>query len=64
MARGGILSVYDAKCVYSDEAPRPELALAGKISLPLSLTHDGLLVLRVRGNNMTPFITDGAHGCR
>ena len=61
MARGGILSVYDAKCVYSDEAVRPELALAGKISLPLSLTHDGLLVLRVRGSNMTPFITDGAH---
>ena len=42
MARGGILSVYDAKCVYSDEAVRPELALAGKISLPLSLTHGPL----------------------
>ena len=61
MARGGIHSVYDAKCVYTDDAPRPALALAGKISLPLSLTRDGLQVLRVRGANMAPLIFEGAH---
>ena len=61
MARGGIHSVYDAKCVYNDDAPRPALALAGKISLPLSLTRDGLQVLRVRGANMAPLISEGAH---
>ncbi|MDD3682900.1 LexA family transcriptional regulator [Desulfovibrio desulfuricans] len=61
MARGGIHSVYDAKCVYTDDAPRPALALAGKISLPLSLTRDGLQVLRVRGANMAPLISEGAH---
>lgn len=61
MARGGIISVYDAKCGYSDDSPRPALNRAGKISLPLSLTRDGLQVLRVRGGNMAPFIVEGAH---
>ena len=38
-----------------------ELTAAGKISLPLSLGREGLLVLRMRGANMSPLILPGAH---
>ena len=61
MTHGVIHTVYDAKCVYSDDAPRPALVLVGKILLPHSLIHSGLLVLRVRSINMTPLILEGAY---
>ncbi|MBE6442237.1 MAG: helix-turn-helix domain-containing protein [Desulfovibrio sp.] len=61
MARSGIISVYDGKCGYRDEASRPSLSVVGKISLPLSLTGGGVQVLRVRSGNMSPFIVEGAY---
>ena len=61
MTYGVTHPVYDAKCVYSDDAPRPAFALAGNISLPYSLICSGPHVLRVRGTNMVPLIAEGAY---
>lgn len=61
LAKNSVCTAYDMRCVYSDNAPRPELTMAGKISLPSSLGREGLLVLRMRGANMSPLVLPGAH---
>lgn len=61
LAKNSVCTEYDMHCAYSDKKPRPELTPAGKISLPLSLSREGLLVLRMRGANMSPLILPGAH---
>lgn len=61
LAKSFVSTVYDTHCEYSDNKPRPELTVVGKISLPLSLGREGLTVLRMRGANMSPLILPGAH---
>ena len=60
-AKGAVGPVYDMRCAYSDAKPHPQLELSGKISLPSAFLREGLQVVRMRGENMTPFIKSGAY---
>ncbi|WP_165174449.1 helix-turn-helix domain-containing protein [Desulfovibrio sp. ZJ369] len=61
LAKHSVSTIFDMQCAYNDKASRPELTPVGKIALPLSLGREGLLVLRMRGANMSPLILPGAH---
>ncbi|MDO5483490.1 MAG: helix-turn-helix domain-containing protein [Desulfovibrionaceae bacterium] len=61
LTRSSVCTVYDMLCQYSDDAPRPELTPVGKLAVPLSLQSEGLLVLRMRGNNMGQVVAPGAY---
>lgn len=61
MALATVVEVHDMACVYTDEAPRPVLAVSGRLSLPRTFVRPSLLVLRLRGQAMEPQLREGAY---
>lgn len=59
--RSTVVDVYDMACAYTDEAPRPALAVAGRVPLPQAFLRPSLQVLRLRGRAMEPLLREGAY---
>ena len=55
-----VCTEFAMPAVWEDAGDRPEFTPQGKISLPLSLVRPGVLVFRMRGDNMAPLISQGA----
>lgn len=60
LVRSSVVEVHDMACVYTDEAPRPPLAVSGRLPLPHAFLTPSLCVLRLRGQAMEPMLREGA----
>lgn len=61
LAKHMVCTEFLMPTAYKAGDERPPLLPAGKISLPVSYARTGILVFRMRGDNMTPLIPSGAH---